>query len=109
MKVFSGIFDPSAAVLPYLYINHLISIFMLVVVALLTSNLPLLSIVLRPTVTATGTFPLLFTMPIIFSLPLESTKDSCFVILIGLLIAAACAVANEGNCSSRTESVRILT
>src|SRR5919198_5930083 len=89
---------------------------LLVVVALLTPNLPLLSIVLRLTVTVTGIFPLLSTTPITFSLPLESTKDCCFVILIGLLIvlaAVACAVAtNEGNCSSsssRTESVIILT
>src|SRR5919204_5824283 len=87
---------------------------LLVVVALLTPNLPLLSIVLRLTVTVTGIFPLLSTTPITFSLPLESTKDCCFVILIGLLIvlaAVACAVAtNEGNCSSsRTESVIIPT
>src|SRR5215212_1124979 len=75
--------------------------------------LPDLSTVLRLTATLIGIFPLLSTTPMTFSLPLESTKDCCFVILIELLIvvsaATACAFANEGNCSRRTESVRIVT
>jgi hypothetical protein len=65
-------------------------------------DLPLLSIVLRLTVTATGTFPLLSTTPIIFSLPWESMNDCCFVIFTELSTYAA--TANEGN--GRRENVK---
>src|SRR5919197_1508538 len=67
-----------------------------------------LPIVLRLTVTETGTLPLLSTTPIMLSLPLESTKDCCFFILMELSTIAACAVPNEGN-SNRTENVKTIT
>src|SRR5712691_228721 len=68
---------------------------------------PLLAVVLSPTVTSTGTLPLLSIAPTIFRLPSEFIKEPCFVILTELSLLLLVAYAFGEITATRIERIEI--